>query len=48
VPVLLEVGREHITGSALDDLLDEAASELIDEAMPELKAVGRPQGMLPL
>jgi ATP-dependent Lhr-like helicase len=48
VPVLLEVGREHITGSALDDLLDEAANELIDEAMPELKAVGRPQGMLPL
>ena len=44
VPVLLEIGREHITGSALDDLLDEAANELIDEAMPELKTVGRRRG----
>ena len=48
VPVLLEVGREQVVGSAIDDLLDEAANELIDEAMPELNAIGGPQGMLPL
>jgi ATP-dependent Lhr-like helicase len=48
VPVLLEVGREQVAGSAIDDLLDEAANELIDEAMPELNAIGGPQGMLPL
>lgn len=32
VPVLLEIGREAIYGSALDDLLDEAAADLIEEA----------------
>jgi ATP-dependent Lhr-like helicase len=56
VPVLLEVGREQVFGSALDDLLDEAAQELIDEAMPELKETegsrgggrGGGQGALPL
>ncbi|UEM18615.1 ligase-associated DNA damage response DEXH box helicase [Skermanella mucosa] len=49
VPVLLEVGREQVSGSALDDLLGEAEQELIDEAMPELKG-GRAldQGMLPI
>jgi ATP-dependent Lhr-like helicase len=33
VPVLLEIGRESVYGAALDELLDEAASELIAEAM---------------
>ncbi|WP_179243971.1 ligase-associated DNA damage response DEXH box helicase [Tistlia consotensis] len=33
VPVLLEIGREQVYGSALDDLLDEAAESLIAEAM---------------
>ncbi|HZH26251.1 MAG TPA: ligase-associated DNA damage response DEXH box helicase [Azospirillaceae bacterium] len=34
VPVLLEVGREPVHGSAMDELLAEAERELIDEAMP--------------
>jgi len=33
VPVLLEIGRESVYGSAFDDLLDEAAEALIAEAM---------------
>jgi len=32
VPILLEIGREHVEGSALDAMLDEAARELIAEA----------------
>ncbi len=32
VPVLLEIGREQVYGSALDTLLDAAAQELIAEA----------------
>ncbi len=32
VPVMLEVGREQVYGSAIDDLLDETAEELIAEA----------------
>jgi ATP-dependent Lhr-like helicase len=33
VPVLLEIGREHVLGGdAEDELLDEAAQELIAEA----------------
>ncbi len=36
VPVLLEVGRESVTGAAIDDLLDEAASALIAEATAPL------------
>jgi ATP-dependent Lhr-like helicase len=32
VPVLLEIGREAVYGSALDHLLDEAAAELLQEA----------------
>ncbi|HEX2114162.1 MAG TPA: DNA ligase-associated DEXH box helicase, partial [Alphaproteobacteria bacterium] len=36
VPVLLEVGKEHVYGGAtLDSLLDEAAEELIEEATRE-------------
>jgi ATP-dependent Lhr-like helicase len=35
VPVLLEIGREQVAGSALDTMIDEAASELIEEAMAE-------------
>ena len=38
VPVLLEIGREQVYGSAIDALLDEAADDLIREAMPELEA----------
>ncbi len=33
VPVLLEIGREQVYGSALDTLLDEAAEDLIQEAI---------------
>jgi ATP-dependent Lhr-like helicase len=32
VPVLLEIGREAVYGSALDTLIDEAESELLAEA----------------
>ena len=32
VPVLLEIGREQVTGGALDELLDESAQALIEEA----------------
>jgi ATP-dependent Lhr-like helicase len=32
VPVLLDIGREHVAGSAIDALLDEAAEDLISEA----------------
>ena len=35
VPVLLEIGKVSVYGAALDDLLDEAASELIAEATAE-------------
>jgi ATP-dependent Lhr-like helicase len=35
VPVLLEVGKESVYGTALDSLLDEAAEELIEEATRE-------------
>jgi len=38
VPVLLEIGREQVYGSALDALLDEAASDMLAEAVPELLA----------
>lgn len=36
VPVLLEIGREQVYGSALDALLDEAAGDMLAEAVPEL------------
>jgi ATP-dependent Lhr-like helicase len=32
VPVLLEIGRETVSGAARDDLLDEVAQALVDEA----------------
>jgi ATP-dependent Lhr-like helicase len=35
VPVLLEIGKVSVYGAAVDDLLDEAASELIAEATAE-------------
>lgn len=44
VPVILEIGREHIKGSAIDALLDEAASELLDEAVPELVRIRADDG----
>ncbi len=46
VPVLLEVGRERVAGSADEDLLKEAEAELIAEAMPELSDRGGEQGRL--
>ncbi|WP_207459169.1 ligase-associated DNA damage response DEXH box helicase [Azospirillum sp. SYSU D00513] len=36
VPVILEIGRERVEGSATDELLALAAADLVDEAMPEL------------
>jgi ATP-dependent Lhr-like helicase len=33
VPVLLEIGRESVAGSAIDELLDQAAHDLIAEAI---------------
>ena len=35
VPVILEIGREKVDGSATDELLEQAANELVAEAMPE-------------
>ncbi len=35
VPILLEIGREQVAGSALDELLDEGAQDLIDEVMEQ-------------
>ncbi len=43
VPILLEIGKEAVFGSAEDQLLDDLASELIDDAMR-----ANPQGGLPL
>jgi ATP-dependent Lhr-like helicase len=48
VPVLLEVGRERVAGSADEDLLKEAEAELIAEAMPELLESRGEQGRLAL
>jgi ATP-dependent Lhr-like helicase len=38
VPVLVNIGRESVGGSALDDLLDEAVDDLVAEAMGEAVA----------
>jgi ATP-dependent Lhr-like helicase len=35
VPVMLEIGKERVDGSAIDALLDEAAEDLIREATEE-------------
>ncbi len=43
VPVLLEIGREQVYGSAFDELLDEGAQSLITEA-----TAGGEQAALPL
>jgi ATP-dependent helicase Lhr and Lhr-like helicase len=48
VPVLLEVGRERVAGTADEDLLREAEADLIAEAMPELLAAKAEQGRLAL
>ncbi|MBM3599727.1 MAG: ligase-associated DNA damage response DEXH box helicase [Alphaproteobacteria bacterium] len=32
IPILLEIGRESVAGSAIDDLIEEAAEELMAEA----------------
>ena len=47
VPVLLEIGREQVYGSGLDELLDEGARALIEEATEGLE-IGRGQAELPL
>jgi len=46
VPVILEIGRESVSGSATDELLEQAAAELVAEAMPELAGRGNAQGRL--
>lgn len=48
VPVILEIARERIDGSATDELLAAAADddELVAEAMPELTRPGTEQGRL--
>jgi ATP-dependent Lhr-like helicase len=45
VPVLLEIGKEQVYGSALDDLLDESAQDLIAEARQDAEGE---QAELPL
>ena len=45
VPVLLEIGREQVYGSALDALLDEGAEALIEEAT---RGAEKEQAELPL
>jgi ATP-dependent Lhr-like helicase len=47
VPVLLEIGKEQVYGSALDELLDEGAQALIEEATGGLEP-GVAQSVLPL
>lgn len=46
VPVILEIGREQVFGSATDELLEQATAELVAEAMPELVPPGDGQGRL--
>ena len=46
VPVILEIGRESVAGSATDELLEQAAAELVAEAMPELGGGDAGQGRL--
>jgi ATP-dependent Lhr-like helicase len=43
VPAMLEIGKERVDGTGVDDLWDEAAEALIAEVMDP-----RPQGKLPL
>jgi ATP-dependent Lhr-like helicase len=38
VPVMVNIGRESVEGSAMDDLLDEAVADLVHEAMGEAVA----------
>ncbi|GAA4251948.1 ligase-associated DNA damage response DEXH box helicase [Azospirillum formosense] len=48
VPVILEIGRERVDGSATDELLEQAAADLVAEAMPELDSPRDEQGRLTL
>ncbi|NUB15352.1 ligase-associated DNA damage response DEXH box helicase [Azospirillum brasilense] len=48
VPVILEIGRERVDGSATDELLEQAAADLVAEAMPELDTPRDEQGRLTL
>jgi ATP-dependent Lhr-like helicase len=43
VPVLLEIGRETVSGAARDDLLDEVAQALVDEATAGAGAAAQPR-----
>ncbi|MGF7177028.1 ligase-associated DNA damage response DEXH box helicase [Azospirillum doebereinerae] len=43
VPVILEIGREKIDGSATDELLAAAADALVAEAMPEFDPPREPE-----
>ena len=47
VPVLLEIGKEQVYGSGLDELLDEGAQALIAEATAGME-IGLAQSELPL
>jgi ATP-dependent Lhr-like helicase len=47
VPVLLEIGKEQVYGSGLDELLDEGAQALIEEATAGMEP-GHGQAELPL
>jgi ATP-dependent Lhr-like helicase len=45
VPVLIEIGREHVMGEALDELLDQASRDLIQDAMaPEDRGIALTEG----
>ncbi len=49
VPVLLEIGKEQVYGTAIDELLDEGAQALIEEATkPFAPDRGAVQGNLPI
>ena len=43
VPVLLEIGRETVSGAARDDLLDEVAQALVDEATAGAGVAAQPR-----
>ncbi len=42
VPILLEVGKEQVYGTAMDELLNEAAVDLIEEALQPAQAAELP------
>jgi len=48
LPVLLEIGREHVASGAIDAMLDEAAREAADQALIDEALAVPAQGGLPL